>query len=308
MIRSIRPTDLAALLTFARKGFPNLAKTGRDLGQRDKHFSLGNFLEQWLSLGENRHTWVDISRGQIRGLVSVRSRPSIAWQIDRLVLPEEGGEDLCLSLLEYVGAVGGEVGAQKVFLRLERASGLVEVAQQAGFFTYRTEFLYWRPSLAEMPSSDLPPDLRAKRPGDDLALFHLYSSVVPSYVRQAEAMTFEEWRAIRMTSLGLRMGRELVRERDGVVIGWLQMSPGGEANSFDILAPAGDGETLEALLRCCLHHLAWQRPTFCLVSEYWEGLRRLLEEYGFQVAGEYCSQVKQLAVRIRQPGFAPARV
>ena len=65
MIRSIRPTDLASLLAFLRKGHSNDAKTGRNLGRRERRlFSLGRFLQEWLSLDEDRYTWIDISRSE----------------------------------------------------------------------------------------------------------------------------------------------------------------------------------------------------------------------------------------------------
>lgn len=312
MIRSIRPTDLASLLAFLRRGLSNHAKTGRNLGQKERLFSLGRFLQEWLSLDEDRYTWIDVSRGRIRGLISVRSRPSpISWQADSLVLgagPED--PDICLRLLEYISAVGGEVGVQKVFLRVERSSPLVEVARQAGLIPYKSELLYWRESLGSTlrEAKLVGGQVRAKRPGDELALFQLYSAVVPGHVRQAEAMTFDEWKAISKKNLSLPTQRELVLEREGSLVGWLRVRLSGKVNFFDILTSPHERETLAALLGHCLGLLDQRRPTYCLLSDYREDLRQVLEEEGFCLAGEYSSLVKQLAVRVRQPRFVPARV
>lgn len=312
MIRSIRPTDLASLLAFLRRGLCNHAKTGRNLGQREHLFSLRRFLQEWLSLDENRYTWIDISWGRIRGLISVRSRPSpTSWQVDSLLLgagPED--LDICLRLLEYISAVGGEVGVQKVFLRVERSSPLAETARQAGLTPYKSELLYWQESLMPMAmAADLPGvTARPKRPGDELALFHLYSAAVPSQVREAEAMTFDEWKAIVRKDLSLPTQRELVMEQGGTLVGCLRVRRGGEANSFDILALPTERETVYALLGHCLGLLDQRRPTYCLLPEYREDLRQALEERGFRLAGEYSSLVKQLAVRVRQSQLAPARI
>lgn len=311
MIRSIRPTDFASFLAFLRKGNVNDAKTGRNLGRNDRGlFSVGRFFKEWLSLDENRYTWIETSRGRIRGLISVRSRPSpINWQVDSLIL-DRGSDclDICLRLLEYVSAVGSENGIHKVFLRVEKESPLKEVARQAVFLPYKTELLYAR---AAQPGAILstPGDrVRPKRPADDINIFHLYSAAVPGHVRQAEAMTFDEWKAITKKHLSLSAQQELVIERDGSVAGWLRVRQGRQANSFDILTLPQQEETMEELLNHCLSILDQKRPTFCLVPEYRDDLRRALEERCFGLMGEYSSFVKQLAVRIRQPRLAPARI
>ncbi|HLB12018.1 MAG TPA: hypothetical protein VJO15_03580 [Dehalococcoidia bacterium] len=313
MIRSIRPTDLASLLAFQRKGHSNDAKTGKNLGRRERRlFSIGRFLQEWLSLEEDRYTWIDISRGRIRGLISVRSRPSpIAWQVDTLILG--GGPDcpdICLGLMDYISAVGGEVGVQKVFLRIERNSRLKDGARQAGFVPYKSELLYWRESLSPTARDMNPANgtVRAKRSADDTALFQLYSQAVPGHVREAEAMTFDEWKAIIKKDLSLPTQQQLVLERDGNLLGWLRVRRGGQANSFDVLSLPQEREALVILVEHCLGLLDQRRPTYCLFSEYREEVRQVLEERDFRLAGEYSSLVKQLAVRVRQPRFVPARI
>lgn len=313
MIRSIRPTDLASLLAFLQKGRSNDAKTGRNLGRKERRlFSIGRFFEEWLSLDENRYTWINISRGRIHGLIAVRARPfPTAWQVDSLILgPASDRNEICLGLLDYVSAVGAEVGIQKVFLRVLRGSPILDVARQAGFLPYKSEMLYWRESLqATLEGPSIAHGVvRPKRSPDELALFQLYSASVPGHVRQAEAMTFDEWKAITRKDLSLPTQQELVLERDGNVVAWLRVWRGSPANSFDILALPQEQEGELALLHHCMGLLDRQRPTYCLFSEYREGLRRALEDKGFLLAGEYSSLVKQLAVRVREPRFVPARI
>lgn len=312
MIRSIRPTDFASFLAFLRKGNVNDAKTGRNLGRNDRAlFSIGRFFNEWLSLDENRYTWIDTSRGRIRGLVSVRSRPSpSAWQIDSLIM--NGGcdcEDICPGLLDYVAAVGGEVGVMKVFLRMEKDSTLKDIARQSGFLPYKAELLYLRRPQPVSPEQAKVSELvRSKRNADELGLFHLYSATVPGHVREAEAMTLDEWKAISKKDLSLPTQQEFVMERDGNLIGWLRIRGGRQTNSCEMLSLPTDADATRGLLAHALSILDNRRPTFCLLPDYRHDLRRALEDNGFELAGEYSSSVKQLAVRIRQPRFAPARI
>lgn len=319
MIRSVRPTDFASFLAFLRRGNDNSAKTGRNLGHQERGlYSVGRFFNEWLSLDENRYTWIDISRGRIQGLISVRSRPSpSSWQVDSLILSAEADcQEICSGLLDYVAAVGGEVGVHKVFLRVQKDSALKEVARQAGFVPYKAELLYGREAQlgpAEAAATEV--WLRPKRPADDLPLFHLYSATVPGHVREAEAMTLDEWKAITKKDLSLPTQdislpaqQELIMEREGSLVGWLRVRRGRHSNSFDILTLPSEQGAMNALVAHSLAILDQRRPLYCLLPEYRGDLRRTLEEKGFRLVGEYCSLVKQLAVRIRQSSLAPARI
>lgn len=313
MIRSIRPTDFASFLAFVRKGHSNDAKTGRNLGLRERRlYSVGQFFQEWLSLDEDRYTWVDIVRRRIRGLISVRARPSpTSWQVDTLIVPPGADcQDISLGLLDYISAVGSEVGVYKVFLRLQRDSILKETARQAGYQPYKAELLYWRERLALPPgaASAVEGAVRSKRPTDDLPLFHLYSAQVPGHIREAEAMTLDEWRAIWKKDLNLPTEEEFVLEKNGSLVGWLRLRSGRHVNSFDVLASNQEPDNLEILLTYCMGKLDYRRPTYCLFAEARDDLRRSLDERGFCLAGEYSCFIRQLAVRVRQPRFVPARI
>ncbi|MBI2864210.1 MAG: hypothetical protein HYX94_06565 [Chloroflexi bacterium] len=311
MIRSVRPTDLAALAVFNRAAFPNEAKTRSSIArQQEGALPLGKFLELWLSLEENRYTWIDVERGRIRGLVSVRNRwGQSVWEIDRLLLTQDGiSNGVCLRLLNYLAAVGAEVGIQKVFLRLPLGSLLIDMGKQAGFFPYLVETFYRSTSSRvnrAFTSSDSSLFFRAANSADLLNVFHLYCASVPTAVRQAEAMTYEEWRETRDKASESRRRKEILVEKRGQLISYVQTAELGRVGQLDLLSSAVGEEYLDAIAEHAFGFLTHKAVVVSLVPDYNSHLGRLLETYGFESFGDYASLVRQLAVRMRRPKLVP---
>ncbi|MEE9401157.1 MAG: hypothetical protein V3V32_03975, partial [Dehalococcoidia bacterium] len=239
-------------------------------------------------------------RGLIQGLVCLRScRGPSAWEVESLLLAP-GHEECCLGLLERVGSAGGEIGAGRLFLRIESNSRTVDMARQAGFSQHLTEFLY---RLGEEPRVE-PPEppvvLRPKLSADEYGLFRLYSATVPLRVRSVEGMTFEEWHQSRDRVAV----RELVFENGGEITVLLRIRPEGMAGQFDIVTDLGSTE-LGRLVDYCLSVLSGRNPVYCLVPEFQQQLRSILEERGFRQVAEYCCLSKQLVVRVREPQLVP---
>src|SRR5207249_3705768 len=118
------------------------------------------------------------------------------------------------SLFSYLTAVGGEVGIQKVFLRVPEDSPIIDPARGTGFVEYNLETLYVRPvTVPNFPHVPLE-GLRQKSSVDDHALFQLYCQSVPVVVREAEAMVFDEWQQLRQRNRPVVKRREMVLERD----------------------------------------------------------------------------------------------
>ncbi len=313
MIRSIRPTDLAVLTAFNRRAFPNEAKTRSGIAeQQEGALPLGKFLEQWLSLEENRHTWIDIEKRKIKGLVSVRNRwGQSVWEIDRLLLSDQGASDNAgLRLLNYLSAVGGEVGIQKVFLRLPCESLLVEVGKQAGFFPYMAESFYrltGNVGQEHRSPDDAALQFRPLTHADYMNVFHLYSASVPTVIRQAEAMTFQEWKETREKAAELRRKKETLVEKNGQLVGYIQTAEVGRVGQLELLVSLMDDEQLGTILNYGLGLLSHKAFVVCFVPEYQARLGRVLERYGFECLGDFYSLVRQLAARVRQPRLVPMR-
>jgi hypothetical protein len=226
-----------------------------------------------------------------------------------LLAGDSEAEDVCLDLLSYLSVVGGEVGVQKVFLRLPTASPLLEVAKQTGFSHYLSEILYrWEGKPVVGQHVSLPYPLRSKSRRDEMGLFQLYNAAVPDCVRRVEAMTLQEWRGSRERGRQKRREKEFVWEKEGSLVAWLRAFGKGRAGHFDLMIHPQEEDYLGTLVEVGLAHLRGMSPIFCLAPEFAVRLRRLLDDQGFREEGEYSILVKQLAARVRQPHFVPARV
>lgn len=197
---------------------------------------------------------------------------------------------------------------QKVFLRLSTDSPNVDTARQAGFFPYQTEYLYQKRSVGKSVSRVNDLAMRSPSAGDQQRNFQLYCNAVPTYVRQAEAMTFEEWLALKKKDRQGMSKREFVYEKNGAAAGLVQIRTDGRTYFLDIMVHPKEEEKTEALLSFSLTQVDIRIPLFWLIPEHNVRLRRLIEEYGFEEVGEYYSMIKQLAARVRQPRLAPVGV
>jgi hypothetical protein len=301
MIRSLRLADVAVLLLFLGKSPINVARVRDRLS--DKGWELGSvfpLLKGCLVSGDRRCSIVYVRRGLIQGLVCLRScRGPSAWEIERLLLAA-GHEECCLGLLERVGSAAAEIGAGRLFLRIESNSVTVDMARQAGFSQHLTEFLYRLGEEPRVETPEPPVVLRPKLSADEYGLFRLYSATVPLRVRSVEGMTFEEWHQSRDRVAV----RELVFENGGEITASLRIRPEGMAGQFDIVTDWGSTE-LGRLVDYCLSVLSDRNPVYCLVPEFQQQLRSILEERGFRQVAEYCCLSKQLEVRVREPQLVP---
>lgn len=301
MIRSLRVADVGALLLFLGKSPINEARVRDRLGEKGWELaSVFSLLKGCLVSRDRQCSFVCVRGGLIQGLVCLRScRGPGAWEVERLLLAP-GYEECCLDLLERLGSAGDEVGVGRLFLRMESTSRTVDMARQAGFSQYLTEILYRLGDRPRVEPPELPVVLRPKLSADEYGLFRLYSATVPVQVRSVEGMTFEEWHQSRDRVAV----RELVLENGDEITASLRIRPEGMAGQFDIATDL-ESTDLGRLVDYCLSALSGRNPVYCLVPEFQQQLRRILEERGFREAAEYCCLSKQLVVRVREPQLVP---
>jgi hypothetical protein len=271
------------------------------------HF-LERALEQGLPMGRRRHTWIAARGLSVRGLASARARKQhIAWEVDYLSAAE-GDETAGASLLEELcGGLAGE-GVEKVFLRLEMDSLLLQASHRAGFFPCCQERLL---SMDDAPSLEVEPaPLCQRTAADAYALYQLYNAAVPATTRSYEAITFREWLAAE------QKGRyqQLVLPGEGRLLAWLRLLTSGGGGAFSLLRHPGEERAIDSLLAAAFARLADRRPIFALVPEYDEALTRRLEELGFATAAEYVLLARRLlrpvkeAVPVREGAEQPYAV
>lgn len=295
MIRSLRFTDLPALIMFLAKRPRDEARPWRPRAGEGV-WGLFSLFRDLFSTGKGRHILVWVNQGRLRGLVSsgCRGGPR-AWEVDLLQAP--GDLEMCLELLQRMGQAASQLGVEKLFLRLPTASPLTDLVKQAGFRQYVVESRYrLQGTLAWGMAA--PQGLRPVLPSDEYSLFRLFTARVPAQVREAEGLTFEEWKEARE-----RCRRELVSYGEGGVLSWLRLIEGRRFGEFGALA--GRDEEADSLVRQAVGLLGGRRPVFCLARDFQTALRIALEESGFEQVAEFSCLVMQLAARIREPRLVP---
>jgi hypothetical protein len=296
-VRTVRPTDLVALVAYDGRVYPNEAVTRDRAGTEVSPHPLEAALEQWFSFATGRHTWISVKGATLRGLASARKRGSkAAWEVDCLIDAAEDDPGVLLSLLDQLTHDAGRAGAEKVFLRVAAESHIAREAARSGFVAYLPELLLAaRTPELEPPGATAGRGLRRARRADAHDLFALYNRWTPEPMRRLEAATLREWLAARERLAPPRGGRQWVLERDGRVAGWLRTAAAGEVGRFDLLADPSAPELIDRLIEAALGRLREQSALFSLVPEFAVGLRERLERRGFVQQAEFVVLVRRTA-------------
>src|SRR5712692_1207236 len=101
--RSVRPTDLVALVSLDGRVYPNEARTWDQLGRGpERPRLLDSTLVPWFSFATGRRTWISIQGQAILGLISARPRGNhTAWEVECLIAAAED-DRVVLSLFDQL--------------------------------------------------------------------------------------------------------------------------------------------------------------------------------------------------------------
>lgn len=150
------------------------------------------------------------------------------------------------------------------------------------------------------------------RPSDDRALFELFAAAVPPRARAAEALTFEEWRALREPTAWWRLpGRRhtgVVWELGGELIGHCRIRREGATRTFRLLVHPRFEDATERLLEHVLTLCRGKEPLATTAREYQVTLARALEARGFAADERRELYVRMLAQRVPETRLAAARM
>ena len=330
-VRTVRPTDLVALVAYDGRVYPNEAVTRDRIGKEMSPHPLETALEQWFSFATGRHTWISVKGATLRGLASARRRGSkAAWELDCLIDAAEDDPGVLMSLLDQVAADAGRAGAEKVFLRVDSGSHIAKAASRSGFMAYLTERLLSAEGRPQSESNAQGANaqganarganagganagraaagraLRRWGRADAYPTFRLYNRWTPEPVRRLEAVTFREWLAARERVSPPRGTRQWVLEREGQVAGWLRTAAVGELGRFDLIADPAAPELLDHLIDEALARLREQSTLLTLAPEFAVGLRERLERRGFAQRGEFVVLVRRTTRPVPMAELAPA--
>jgi hypothetical protein len=288
------PTDIVALVSFDGKVHPNEAKPLDRLGLSNRAHALEEALEQWLTFATGKHTWLNVKGATIHGLVTARRRSKrSAWEVE-LLIDADDDKSVVLSLFNRMISGAIRAGAERVFLRLDADSALIDTARAAGFFAYQNEILF---RLDHPPVVDAPElRLRRREKRDHLGAFQLYGRVAPANVRAIEGATLREWQAAQEKWGG--RPRHFILEEDGVINAHVGTA-GGAIGRIVILAD-GTANCMDSLVRFALSRLKRSDSVFCLASEYNSALVPALEDAGFEADSRYTVLAKRLTKKVSE--------
>lgn len=304
--RTVRPTDLVALVASSGRVYPNEAVTRARAGTPAARRPLERALEQWFSFATGRHTFISVKGATLRGLVSARKRGSkAAWEIDYVIDATDGDEDVLVSLLDRVAEGAARAGAEKVFLRVAWDSKVVRGACATGFSVYLKERLLAATGPREAGVAQEPAPLRRWGRADAYGTYRLYNIWTPEPVRRAEAATFREWQASR-ERIAPKGTQQRVVELEGRIAGWLRTAAAGETGRFDAMAEPAHEALLDTLIDAALERLGEQSQLYTLVPDFAPGLRERLLRRGFEEQEEYAVLARRTAQTVAVPELAPA--
>jgi hypothetical protein len=305
--RSVRPTDLVALVSLDGKVYPNEARTWESLGRRPEGPRLlDSALVPWFSFATGRHTWISVQGQTIYGLVSARQRGNrTAWEIDCLISATED-DRLAANLFDQVTAAAGSAGVLRIFLRLETGSDLTSPARRAGFIPYAEETLYRYDEA--VASTHAPADLQLgqSKAADAFALYRLYNAAVPESVRRIEAPTFQLWQGASERRTAGKAKRSVVARRRGETIGHIRTCRESNFAKMDVMVNPTTADDAAALVGVACEYAGSQRPLYCLVPAYAGVVATSLEETGFEIDSEYVVLVKRTALPLPAVKSVPA--
>ncbi len=282
------PTDIVALVSFDGKVHPNEAKPLDRLGLSDRAHALEEALEQWLSFATGKHTWLNVKGATIHGLVTARPRRKrSAWEVEMLIDADDD-KSVVLSLFSRMMSGVIRAGAERVFLRVDADSALVDSARAAGFFAYQNETLYRLDRTPRVDGGDLP--MRRRERKDHLGIYQLYGRVAPANVRAIEGATLREWQAAQEKWGG--HPRDFILEEDGVISAHVRTVTGA-IGRIGVLADGGR-DCLDGLVRFSLSRLKRSNSVLCLASDHDSALVSALEDAGFAPDSRYTALAKRL--------------
>ncbi len=290
--RTPLPTDIVALVSFDGRVYPNEAKPLERLGVAERTHPLEEAIEQWFSFATGKQTWVSVRGATIRGLISARPRAKrTTWEVEVLIDASDD-EATALSLFARMTEGVKKQKAERVFLRLEEESSMIDASRRAGFFQYSTETLYRRDAADWRPAGE-PPRLRPRAKGDAFHVYQLHTRTAPANVRAIESPTFRDWQAVA-EKWGGRC-QEFVEETEGVVAGWVRIYPGTVGRIYAISAT----DDYETLLSAGLEVLQ-DRDVFCLVPDHQVALGSALTNARFEVVERYACMANRLTRAVEE--------
>ncbi len=275
-----------------------------------------------LGVGARMRVYIEEYRGQLRSAALVYDGRRPEWVVLMLATRgEPGGTDSAFRLLSGISAAAARSGMQRLFAAVPDEARARETFFQAGFYSYTREtwFVASRPTLPA-PSKNM--RAREAAGADAHDLFRFYAMTTPHAVQRAEQLSVPDFDLGRHGGAydppHLVGGNPLAMRRRMAMIDHDGDKPYAFALGFagldrhphvcKVRTDRGDVDLARDLLRATVRALPPGRTITSPVRSYEEHVARALLAEGFRESATAMLFVKELAVRVEEPAFAPAVV
>lgn len=323
-VRAALPTELSTVVSFlaAAVGSPD-GIVGAVLPTplvRGALVSWKKLLPGVIGLGGRVRTYVEQQRGRVRAAALIYTGRRPEWVV-LLMAAEHGpeGADAAFRLLSGVSALAAQHGMHRVFGAVPDEARARETFFQAGFYSYTRETWFARNGPLAEPTRRLEGRIAGGRDAHDL--FRFYATTTPHAVQRAEQLTVEDFDVGRRAGafdpphIG---GNPLAMRRQVLMLLADERRPRAFAIAYrgserhphvcKVRTAEGDVDLARELLRGAAQDLAAVRPIAVPVRSYEDHIARALSLEGFAEVATAMLFVKELAVRVEEPAFAPAVV
>ena len=266
------------------------------------------------------HVFLEHYRGQLRSSALVYDGRRPEWVILLIGdLGEPGGADSAFRLLSGISAAAARSGMHRLFAAVPDEARAREMFFQAGFYSYTRE-TWFASSRAPLDA----PRATARRAtsADAHDLFRFYAMTTPHAVQRAEQLSVPDFDVTRRGGAydppHLIGGNPLAMHREAALIDGDERATRAFAFAFSgrerhphvvkVRTRDGDVDLARDLIRACVRALPPGRAITAPVRSYEEHVARGLLAEGFREIATTMLFVKELAVKIEEPAFAPAVV
>jgi len=323
-VRAALPTELSSVVTFVAAAagsadgivsavLPPPLVRGALVGWK-------KLMPGVLGIGWRVRTYIEQQRGRVRAAALVYRGRRAEWVV-LLMAAEHGpeGADAAFRLLSGVSALAAQHGMHRVFGAVPDEARARETFFQAGFYSYTRETWFARSGPLDEPTRRLDGRIAGGRDAHDL--FRFYATTTPHAVQRAEQLTVEDFDVGRRAGafdpphIG---GNPLAMRRQVLMLLADERRPRAFAIAYrgverhphvcKVRTADGDVDLARELLRGAAQDLTPVRPIAVPVRSYEDHIARALLMEDFSEVGTAMLFVKELAVRVEEPAFAPAVV
>jgi hypothetical protein len=275
--------------------------------------------------------YVEEYHGRLCAVALIYSGRRPEWVVLAIAaVPDPGGAEGSFKLLSHLSASAAQHGQLRLFGAVADAAtggpaaGAARAREtffQAGFYSYTRETWYAAPRAPlRAPARKLEGHYARRHDAHDL--FRFYVATTPHAVQRAEQLTVEDFdigrRAGAFDPPFLVSGNPLAMRRETTMVVGTEPRLGAFGVSFrgldrhphvvKVRSVDGDAELARDVVRATTLELPSGRAVMSPVRSYEEHVARALLSEGFREIATAMLFVKELAVRIEEPAWAPAVV